>query len=631
MNDLMKPAAADQGAEHLMALIKQLIKEQQYEGVALLFTSNKEAERNLQYLPKIAMDLYHDICLENLNDKVNQENASLYGCAEELLKIVATHAPAEELLLELLELIEESKSEFVFTSSLRALQIVLLRQGDEKPRALEWSLNSIYNRLEDLPVPDYLKEGYDSKQQALLEQDDQIQSLLMHYITVGLFYDPLINAICSKPRDEKELFRPVGITRRNVLCCFLIELLGKPLSLLDLTNDEERKTNTYSLQCAKSLTQAATKCITDPLFLLSFVESRARFKRREDEAKGVHEMSSCNIFLINEKLPLDCLAIYYYMVFVEGITKASIPLVYHPLYILETCLYLIYELLLQDEPALHEKSLLLLHKLLEQLKGHVIDVSSLDLEIHKSFCTTLCNIVGYSSHTQVRQLGLKVLRQYILSFVDEAKYLILKNLMKSVNHHGLVGYLATLYKDLVAEALKTSSPLPASYSGNDFRYIFLNNICHLPQGVETDLLENSDRIVASLNTLRFIALKDVENRTGFWNFAKEIEESYLNALRKALDLSVAHFKAELHNVETGVERPYMDQLNLLDIDVQNDKQSKLDLQFDKEKQISILNQNLCTFDLMRSLLSRACECLESAPRAVKSKMDVKHVKDVENV
>ncbi|KAM7345070.1 glomulin [Cochliomyia hominivorax] len=613
MSDLMKPASTEEGAEHLKVLIKQLIKEQQYDGVALLFTSNKEAEHNKQFMPKIAMDLYHEVCLENLNDKVQKENVVLYGCAEELLKIVAEHAPAEEFLLELLELVEENQSEFVFTSALRALQIVLLRHGNEKPRALEWSLNSIYTRLEALPIPDYLKEGYDDKQKHLLEQDNQIQNLLMHYITVGLFYDPLIESVCSQPRTDKEIFHNTGITRRNVLCCFLIELLGKPLSLLDLSNQEDKKTNTYSLQCAKSLTQGATRCIGDPVFLLTFVEDRARFKRHKDEEKGVHEMSSCNIFLINEKLPLDCLAIYYYMVFVEGISHNRIPLLYHPLYILESCLYLIYELLLQDEPSLHEKSLLLMEKLLKNLNNHyLISACSLELDIHKSFCITLCNLVGYSTYTQIRQLGLKVLRLYILNFEDEGKYLILKNLMKTVNHHGISGYLATLYKDLVAAALQNSTSLPSTFCGHDFRYLFLNHICKLPHGVETDLLENSDKIISSLNALRYFSLKDLQNRTGFWNFAKELETCYLATLRKALDLSVAHFKAELHNVEAGVERPQLKELELLDIDVTNDKDSKLDLQLDRERQISILNQNLCTFDLMRSLLSRASECLENS-------------------
>lgn len=618
MSDLPKPVVEECSAENLKLLVKQLIKEHQYEGVALLFTSNKEAPRNLQCLQKIGMDLYHEICLENLNEKTYQENMPLYSCTEELFKVIAGHAPTEELLLELLELLEENKSEYVFTSALRALQIVLLRQGDQKPRALEWSLNSICSRLEVLSVPDYLKEGYDDKQKRLLEQDDKVQALLMHYITVGLFYDPLIECICSVPWDDKEIFRPVGITKRNVLCCFLVELLGKPLSLLDLSNDADKKTNTYSLQCATSLTKGITKCIGDPLFLLSFVEPRARCPRRLDESKGIFELSSSNIFMINEKLPLDSLAIYYYMVIKEGVDREVVPKIYHPLYLMESVLHLVYELLLQDEPALHEKALLLMQELLQNLKNYKISVLSLDLEVHKSLCITLCNLVGYSAHTKIRQLGLKVLRLYILSFEDEGKYAVLKNLIKFVQHHGIGGYLASLYKDLVADALKTFEDLPAVFCGTHFRSLFLQNICYLPNGVETDLLENSDRIISCLNAIRYFALKDLHNRTGFWNLAQEIDQNYLKLLRNALDLSIAHFKAELHNAEQGVERPQLNQLNLLDINVANDGESKLNLELDREKQINILNQNLCTFDLMRSLLSRASECLQNCQQFRKS-------------
>ena len=612
MSNLVKPVVEEYSAENLKLLVKQLIKEQQYEGVALLFTSNKEAPRNLHCLPKIAMDLYHEVILENLNDKSYHQNVALYGCAEELFKLVAAHAPPEELLLELLELIEENKCEYVFTSALRALQIVLLRHGDQKPRALEWSLNSICARLEGLPVPDYLKEGYDDKQKRLLEQDNQIQALLMHYITVGLFYDPLIESTCSSPWGDEEIFHPVGITKRNVLCCFLVQLLGKPLSLLDLSNDGQKKSNTYSLQCATSLTKGVTKCIGDPLFLLSFVEPRSRCKRRLDETKGIFELSSSNIFMINEKLPLESLAIYYYMVIKEGIDLDAVPKVYHPLYLMESGLYLVYQLLLQDESALHEKAVLLMQKLLQNLNQYKISVLSLDLDVHKSFCITLCNLVGYSANTQLRQLGLKVLRLYILSFEDEGKYAILKNLMKSVQHHGIAGYLATLYKDLVADALQMHTDLPLSFCGAHFRSLFMQNIWHLPQGVETDLLENSDTIISSLNAIRYFALKDLHNRTGFWDFAREIDEKYLQLLRKALDLSIAHFKAELHSVEQGVERPQLNQLNLLDINVANDRETKLNLELDHGKQINILKQNLCTFDLMRSLLSRASECLENS-------------------
>lgn len=609
----------DQG-ENLMALIKQLIKEKEYEGVALLFTSAGEASKNVACLPQIAIDLYHDVCLKHLNQETYERDAPLYSCAEELLKTLSAYtASPEELLLELLELIEEAKSDQVFTSALRALQVVLIRQGNLKPRALEWSLNSIIVRRQTLPVLSHLEEGYDEEQEALLEQDEETQNLLMFYITVGLFYDPLIDNICAQPRPEKELiFRSCDFNRRNVMCCFLLELLGKPLALLDLSNSDSKKTNTYSLQCARSLTRGITKCLVDPMFLLGFVEMKVRWKSRINEPKELHKRSVCNIFLIDDKLSLDCLAIYYYMIIVEGVDAAQIPLIYHPLYVNEMGLYLVQELLSTTHPALHDKALKLASKLLTNLgQTWKISSSDLDLEIHKTLCNSLCNLLTYSPLTHLRQMGVKVLKQYIISFDHEGKYLILKNLMRTVQHHGIRGYLATVYKDLVAEALLSSSPLPTSFSGTDFRSIFLQNICKLERGVETDLIDNSDQIISSLNALRFFAIKDADNRTGFWSFVKDVDVQFVEPLRKALNLSEAHYKAELHNVHEGRDMTSMQNLNILDISIPNDKVGgggNLDLQLDRDKKIELLNQNLCTFELIRSLLGRVCEFLYQQPQ-----------------
>lgn len=623
INDL--PAPVDHG-ENLKALVKQLIKERQYEGVQLLFTSANEAPRNVSLLREISMDLYNDVCKEYLTEEVYKKDEALFHCADELLKTMVAYAPAEEMLMELLELVEENECECVFTSSLRAMQVVLLRLGDRKSLSLEWALDSIWTRLAMLPEPPYLYAGYDEKQKCLLEQDEEVQNILMHYITLGLFYDPLIADICSKPRREDEIFRNCkAANRRNIMCCFLIDVLGKPFALLDLTNNEEKKTNTYSLQCARSLAQGITKCLVDPFFLLSFVETKFRWKKRLDEDVGIHDNSLANVFLSHDKLPLDSLAIYYYLIVAEGMCADKVPMVYNPLYLCESGIYLAQELLTPNHPALHDKALKLVDKLLSNLGKRRIPSSDLDLEIHKSFCKSMCQLVGFSSQTHVRQHGVQVLKQYILVFDDEGKYLILKNLMASTTHHGLCGYLATMYKDLVAEALKSSTaPLPQSFAGRDFRSIFLQIICKLPQGVETDLIENSDKIISTLNALRYFAIKDCENRTGFWSFAKDIDIQYTTPLRKALDLSEAHYKAELKKVEEGRDSVDMEQLKMLDIAIENDKNGGgLDFQLDRGKKIELLNQNLCTFDLIRSLLGRVCECFDNAPKNFEQNADIK--------
>ncbi|KAI9583700.1 hypothetical protein GQX74_005448 [Glossina fuscipes] len=607
-------------AENLKELIKQLIKEKQYDGVALLFTNANEAQKNISCMPEIAMDVFHDICLQQLNEKNHKENLPLYCCVEELLKIVATYAPAEELLLDLLEIIEEHKSENVFTSALRALQVVIMRQGNEKPRALEWSLNSIKTRLDELPIPDFLREGYDEKQEKLLEQNDKIQTLLLHYITVGLFYEPLLNGICHSSLFEKQPFRSCDINRRNVLCCFLLSLLGKPFSMLNFHGGEEsRKTNTYTLQCAVSLTKATTRCIGDPYFFLTLVEDRFRFMGTLQGKERIRGSMSNNIFFIDEKLPLNCIATYYYMILVEGIDKDKIYLVYNPMFVFESTLYLAHELMGNDEPPLQQKGLKLVDCLLKQLGNAEIPAVFLEIDLYKSFCQTLCNLVAYSSLTYLRQTGVRILRQYILQFDDEGKYSVLKNLMRSVRHHGITGYLAIIYKDLVANALTNPaiSQLPSTLSGQHFRTIFERHICCLANGVETDILEYSDKIISSLNALRFFALKDYTNLTGFWNFIDDLNKNYLRPLREALNLSIAHYKSELKHIENVTdakeEVEQREQLELLDISIANEKSSRIkhDLELNRQQKMCILNQNLCTFDLITSLLARVTECIEN--------------------
>uniref|UniRef100_A0A0A1XA70 Glomulin n=1 Tax=Zeugodacus cucurbitae TaxID=28588 RepID=A0A0A1XA70_ZEUCU len=617
-----KPAS-QMGATNLVKLVKQLIKEKQYEGVALLFTSETESERNLECLKTVGSDLYHDVCVPNMTTEIHDKQLPLYNCSEELLYLIAKYGPMEELLLELLELIEEQKSEYVFSSSLRALQAVLLRMGEKKPRALEWSLNSIHTRIEGLPLPKYLQEGYDKKQERLLEQNAEIEKLLMHYITLNLFYEPLLNDVLSQQRSCDQQFFDTSINRRNVLCCFLIQMLGKPLALLDLTADD-RKTNTYTIQCARKLTESATGCLVDPLRVLSVGEQRVRYKRRLDSEKGVQEMSSNNIFLIEEKLPLDALSIYFYMLFVEEISLDSVPKIYSPLYIFESCLYYVNELLAHEAPPLHERALLLAKRLCDKLSSTQISANSLQLEVHKNFCNSLCNIVGYSTQNFLRQIGVKLLRQYILQFDDEGKYLVLKNLLRTVTHHGISGYLAILYKDLVANALvSATTDLPSSFSGKDFHTIFLQYICRLPHGAKTDLIEHADKLISTLNALRFFAIKDLHNRTGLWDIMPEIEKQFLEPLRKGLDISVAHYKAELKRVECGLdaeaEAEERKNLEILDINIANatSESGKLDAQLTRQRKTEILNQNLCTFDLIRSLLGRTVECVENANRMSK--------------
>ncbi|XP_034109116.1 uncharacterized protein LOC117571188 [Drosophila albomicans] len=638
-------------AQNLLKLIKQLLLERAYDGVKMLFQSPVEAAKNLPLMPHIALELYNDVCAPQLNDATNVGNAPLFDCLNELLKIVAEFAPLEEFMLELMEKIEESSSIAIFSAYLRALQVVLLRQGNNKPQAIEWCLASVVTRVRQLQLPDYLREGYDEQQAELLEQEQQIEQLLAHHITIDLCYEPLLSQL-QEEQHFKGIFRDCSLNRRNVFICTLMQLLDKPLALLELGNAPQRqlhpatrrlaapehrqpaqtqrnyllarqkagRAQSYVQQVVTSLTRNICRLLGDPYCLLSLVEQRTRWKRRLNASKGVYEMSSHNLFLVDEKLPLPALGMFYHALFVGQLLPATAPKIYAPLHLFEASLYLATVLLEQPEPAMQHCGLRLSDYMLS-IQLEPLPQSTLDLEVHKRYCEAVCKITGYSPQEALRQTALQALHHYILAFEDCAKYFILRNLLATLQHDGILGYLTGIYKDLVAAALKQQEqPLHEVYCGAKFRSLLLQCVCVLPEDVKSDLLLHSDSLSNSLNFLRFLALGDLKNRTGFWDVRDEIEQRLLQPLGTALNFSLAHYRAYRERVKNGQsasdDELMQKQLNMLAVNISNSGMAGEGdgtlPDIGREEKLEVLAGSITGLETLRVLYARACEILEQS-------------------
>ena len=82
----------------------------------------------------------------------------------------------------------------------------------------------------------------------------------------------------------------------------------------------------------------------------------------------------------------------------------------------------------------------------------------------------------------------------------------------------------------------------------------VKKFCLLKSGAETDLLEMSDEVMASLNFLICVLLRDkAENRLKLWDIAPEIEAEYLSHLTTGLNMSRAHYKLKLETAEKPQE------------------------------------------------------------------------------
>lgn len=542
-----------------------------------------------------------------LTDENFTDNQDLYAACENILKEIAKLSNEEEALFEFLELLETTRSDNVFTSTLKGLQVCLLRQKSNKERSLEWCLNSIQTYLTELPFPSELKNKLGDEEEKLLENNEQIRRILMNYLTLFLFYEPVYNEIIKKPGPFQ-----TTITRKNVLSCFLLQLMGKPLAYLNLRCPDGKKSMTYSRQCAETLTKHFSKLIGDPFILLSYAEKRIRFpvKKRAGDA-GIYEDASKNIFEFEEKTPLISLGVYFYLILVEDLMPEDAPKIYTSLYIFETGIYLVNELLKCTENSIIYKGIKLMEKLVENCE--VLESHELELKVYSDFCTILSKVVVFSTAERNRKLGVNLLKQFIMKFDDKGRFLLIINLLKTVEHNGLFGYLSTLYKNIIAEALNQEGNRKISeyYSGKNLKLIILQYVCFLKNGTQTDLMENVDQIISALNMIRFLAIRDRDNETDFWDYAKEIEDQFLKPLRDGLNLSRAHYKLEEENVIAG-KNEMMEESNM-DISVMNGEGDGMP-KIDKEHKLRMLASAFNSFDMMSSLLARVTECFDNKPK-----------------
>ena len=155
-------------------------------------------------------------------------------------------------------------------------------------------------------------------------------------------------------------------------------------------------------------------------------------------------------------------------------------------------------------------------------------------------------------------------------------------------------FLCTLVKDEFFHDYRMESS--QIYKG-EFLFEILDQLCRLPNGVESDLLEIYDCLCTTLNFIRFIGLSDrcSMNRTRFWTERlRGINENFLKPLRQSIDIARAHYKLELKNRR---HKP----IEKMDTElVVDDKPLAMP---SKSEQLQSLGNALTKFDILDCILS----------------------------
>uniref|UniRef100_A0A3Q3LFZ6 Glomulin, FKBP associated protein b n=1 Tax=Mastacembelus armatus TaxID=205130 RepID=A0A3Q3LFZ6_9TELE len=249
-----------------------------------------------------------------------------------------------------------------------------------------------------------------------------------------------------------------------------------------------------------------------------------------------------------------CLA---YILFVQLITIDSFPAVFSPVFVLQCNMEYISQLLSS----------------LESVPDNSLPVSLLGLKSFHSVPIILCCCYLLLSYTD------KLFKLTTISFC--------RVMLKTSNHAGLASYIVKNIKNQVDFSMKVGNT-NKWFMGEDF-LMLLGLALHLPQGAETDLLNNMDRIIESLNLLRYLVIRDKKLRN-MWEELCRIKDEYLKMLRVCIGISRTYYSAELQALR--------------------EDQKLKDQQVDCFYVPQVLQCALVTFDLMESLIVRIEEITE---------------------
>lgn len=522
-----------------------------------------------------------------IHDETIVIKPSLYSTCEELLSIIVQKATPEEALLEFIEQVEVAKNDAQFAIVLKPLQQLLKELTLKRGRSLEWCLNSISTYIENIPIHEFELEG---KERLLAECDPNIRRIIRVYSLVTPFYQPFIEEL--KGPDS-------SVRTKQIIAAFLISLLGKPLIYIDM--DIEHNAQSEARLCCNTIIQDICSLEKNVLKFLEYVY-KCNKDNQKSKAKETNNDEEKPPYEHKEKLNMLTLSGLYYVVLSSQfeLPDTALPQVYSIEYIVHTGMLCVTHLLSCPEYGPLSKGLNLCEALLKRLaKG--ASQSLLSASVHFNLIKALMNLAIFSTYDTLRKNAVNAINHHIFSFEYSGRCMLLKYLIGTANHSGMIGYGITLLKNSVDEAFKDPE-LPACFTGPQL-FSLIKKICHLPHGAESDLMELTDQIISTLNFLRYLSIRDTENKSGIRNCFSYIESEYLTTLRTALNMSKAHYEVKLKDIEEG--RDIVEDVNV-SVFVGGNMLDKIPPKNKKE----IIKSALNAFHLMEGLVARLSECMD---------------------
>ncbi|XP_008958750.4 glomulin isoform X5 [Pan paniscus] len=480
----------------------------------------------------------------------------------------------KELLLGLLELIEEPSGKQISQSILLLLQPLqtVIQKLHNKAYSIGLALSTLWNQLSLLPVP-YSKEQ--------IQMDDY--GLCQCCKALIEFTKPFVEELIDNKENSLE-----NEKLKDELLKFCFKSLKCPLLTAQFLEQSEEGGNDPFRYFASEII-GFLSAIGHPFPKMIF--NHGRKKRTWNYLEFEEE----------DKQLADSMASLAYLVFVQGIHIDQLPMVLSPLYLLQFNMGHIEVFLQRTEESVISKGLELLENSLLRIEDNSLLYQYLEI---KSFLTVpqgLVKVMTLCPIETLRKKSLAMLQLYINKLDSQGKYTLFRCLLNTSNHSGVEAFIIQNIKNQIDMSLKRTRN-NKWFTGPQLISL-LDLVLFLPEGAETDLLQNSDRIMASLNLLRYLVIKDNENdnQTGLWTELGNIENNFLKPLHIGLNMSKAHYEAEIKNSQEAQKSKDLCSITVGGEEIPN---------MPPEMQLKVLHSALFTFDLIESVLARVEELIE---------------------
>ncbi|XP_051996976.1 glomulin-like isoform X2 [Xyrauchen texanus] len=406
---------------------------------------------------------------------------------------------------------------------------------------------------------------------------------------------------CALDCLQKQISKlPVPYSQKQEQEDNCMESLREPLLQAQLEKEVNTTDNSPLLNFATEIMTIIT-VIQEPLPKLLFYHSS-----RGKEDTIVLEKGACH--------PDESRACMAYLLFVQLIAMEVFPAVFSPVFVLQCNMEYINLLLSRKDESWILKGLDLSVKSLERVTDNSLPVELLELKPFHEVPQNLIKIMIDCPIQHLRGRSLVVFQLYMEKLNGEAKHKLFRRTMKTSHHAGVESIIIKNIKNQ-AELSRKSGNKDDWFEGTRLVTLLKDTII-LPQGHETDLLHGMDRVMESLNILRYLLIREREISTGIWTDLCHTANSYTKILRVCLSMSKSYYGTELQKLREDKKikaKEFKEASGKRSVQNMIVKTETLG-SMPREAQDKVLQCALVTYDLMESLVVHIEGIIEQSPK-----------------